>query len=136
MKSWSGTATGMGRGTDMSSLCVDCKRPYGEHSREPLTTENPHNWAWQEHACPVGDGPFHPTQVFSHGGGFQSACSECNGDGCAKCCHGCAQRDEHILKLERAITSAIDTIPNSMGGDVTLGLNILQAVQREFLCDE
>lgn len=54
----------------------------------------------------------------------------------AKCCHGCAQRDEYILKLERAITSAIYTLPPSMGGHVTLALNILQGVAREFQFDE
>lgn len=44
--------------------CQKCSRPKAEHSREALTEPNPHNWKWLENACPVGDGPFHPGQVF------------------------------------------------------------------------
>ena len=38
---------------------------------------------------------------------------------------------ERMGDLESAIQNAIDTIPSSMGGHVTLGLNILQASLRQ-----
>lgn len=47
-------------------------------------------------------------------------------------CHGCIQRDEEIMTLRQAIDSAIEIIPASMGGHVTLGLNILQKARRRI----
>lgn len=46
-------------------ICEKCGRTKGEHSREALTSQNPKGWVWRDLACPVGDGPFHPTQVFT-----------------------------------------------------------------------
>src|SRR5215468_1566829 len=45
--------------------CVNCGHDHLEHSREALTTPNDHGWRWNVSACPIGDGPFHPTQVFA-----------------------------------------------------------------------
>lgn len=47
-------------------------------------------------------------------------------------CSGCIQRDEEIMALQQAIDSAIEIIPASMGGHVTLGLNILLKVRRQI----
>ena len=44
--------------------CRKCGRPEGEHSREALSSPNPQGWKWNQNACPVGEGPFHPEQVF------------------------------------------------------------------------
>lgn len=50
---------------ESQEICLNCNLPFGEHAREQLTGWNEHGWAWRENACPIGEGPFHPTQTFS-----------------------------------------------------------------------
>jgi hypothetical protein len=50
-------------------FCSKCGKPKDEHSREALTSPNPHNWKWRYQACPIGDTPFHPEQTFLLAGG-------------------------------------------------------------------
>ena len=48
-------------------VCDLCKRPYGEHAGDALVTANEHGWRWNKDACPIGETPFHPTQIFTNG---------------------------------------------------------------------